>query len=193
MAPGGGSVSALAAALSAGLASMVANLTHGKREFKRVEGMMADLSIEAQGLKVKALELVDADTAAFNRYIAAMRLPKKSDEEKIRRAEAMEEAAKEMTRVPLATLKLAVRTAELAETALRRGNPTTASDAGTALAQAEAAATGAYLNVMINLPSVADREFTNRTAGEAEELFHNARTTARRGVKLAIKKTAYEG
>lgn len=192
MAPGGGSVAALAAALSAGLSSMVANLTYGKKEFRRAEKLMIDLSTRAQALKDRALALIDADTDAFNGFIAAMRLPKTSETDEAARAEAMEEAAQEMTRVPLETLTLAAEAAETADAVLRRGNPSTSSDAGSALAQAEAAALGAYLNVMINLPSVKDRGFTDAAAAEAERLLSRARGTCKRGINLAIKRNRHE-
>jgi len=188
MAPGGGSVSALSAALSAGLTSMVANLTYGKKEFKRAEKLMSELSVGAQGIKDRALILIDEDTEAFNDYIASIRLPQKTDIEKAARTAAIQEAAKRMTAVPLETLSLASDAAEIAETALRRGNPSTLSDAGSALAQAEAAALGAYLNVKINLPSVADESFTKRTAAEADILLKRARASCSRGIKYAFKK-----
>lgn len=192
MAPGGGSVSALSAALSAGLSSMSANLTYGKKGFKRSEKLMTEISTRAQALKDRALILIDEDTEAFNLYIASIRLPKRTETEVLARSSAMETAAKQMTSVPLETLTLASEAAVLAETALKRGNPSIISDAGTALAQAEASALGAYLNVMINLPSIRDSEFKARAAAEADVLITKTRSVCRRGIKLAVTRTGYD-
>ena len=71
-APGGGSVSALAGALAAGLTSMVAALTHEKKEFLVKKPMMEDVGVHAQGLKDTLLYLVDEDTNAFKEILSAM-------------------------------------------------------------------------------------------------------------------------
>ena len=84
-APGGGSVSALLGSLAAALASMVAALTHGKKGMEEKKSQMENVGIKAQELKDRLSTLVDADTEAFNELMAAMRLPKKTDEQKTAR------------------------------------------------------------------------------------------------------------
>ncbi|MCI0470163.1 MAG: glutamate formimidoyltransferase, partial [Candidatus Aminicenantes bacterium] len=81
-APGGGSVAALNGALSAGLSSMVGNLTYVKKEFKDVRDEMIAVSTRAQQLKDFFTEAVDTDTDAFNKIMACFSMPKNSDEEK---------------------------------------------------------------------------------------------------------------
>ncbi|MCK4689276.1 MAG: glutamate formimidoyltransferase, partial [Candidatus Marinimicrobia bacterium] len=94
-APGGGSVSALCGSLAASLTAMVANLTHGKKGYERQFKKMNDLAIEAQHLKDELLRFVDLDTAAFNKVMDSFRLPKKTEEEKAGRAQAIQDATKE--------------------------------------------------------------------------------------------------
>ncbi|MCK5153562.1 MAG: glutamate formimidoyltransferase [Spirochaetales bacterium] len=170
MAPGGGSVSALSGALSAGLTSMVANLTFGKKGYERSTKKMKDISIRAQELKVQLLGLVEADTDAFNNYISALRLPKKSENEFNTRAAAVESASKTITLVPLDTLRLCREIIDLAETVLKRGNNNALSDAFVGVSQANAAGEGAYLNIRINLPGVKDKEFVDKVLKEADSL-----------------------
>ncbi len=170
MAPGGGSVSALSGALSAGLTSMVANLTFGKKGYERSNKKMKDISIKAQELKVQLLGLAEADTDAFNNYISALRFPRKSDNEILVRSAAIEKAAKSITLVPLDTLRLCGEIITLAETVLKRGNKNALSDAFVGVSQANAAAEGAYLNIRINLPEVKDKEFGGEVLNEADLL-----------------------
>jgi glutamate formiminotransferase / formiminotetrahydrofolate cyclodeaminase len=180
MAPGGGSVSALSGALSAGLTSMVANLTIGKKGYKSGNKKMKEISIRAQDLKDRLLGLVDADTNAFNNYIKAVRLPKKSNTEIAARADAIESAAKVMTIVPLDTLRFCSELIKLCEIVLKRGNKNALSDAFVGVSQANAAGEGAYLNVRINLPEVKDKEFPDKVLNEAEKLINEISRTHRR-------------
>ncbi|MBU8913203.1 MAG: cyclodeaminase/cyclohydrolase family protein, partial [Spirochaetales bacterium] len=173
MAPGGGSVSALSAALSASLTSMVANLTFGKKGYERQNKPMKEISIRAQELKARLLCLVDSDSDAFNEYIRALRLPKQSEAGIKDRAQAVESAAITMTTTPLETLRLCRELITLAEKVLRKGNSNALSDAFVAVSQANAAAEGAFLNVRINLPEVNDQVFVTSTSEEAEMLMND--------------------
>jgi glutamate formiminotransferase / formiminotetrahydrofolate cyclodeaminase len=187
-APGGGSVSALSGALSAALATMVANLTYGNKEYKRFDNQMGELAVRAQKLQSEYLALIDADSDSFNHYMSAMRLPKKTDEDKATRTAVMQEAAKGMTNVPLKTLTLTRDLLECAELVIKRGNSNAASDAGVAALQAEAAAAGAYFNVIINLPSIKDENFKANVKKEADAALEHAQKNSRRLVKQVQKK-----
>ena len=169
-APGGGSVAALCGALSAALSAMVANLTYGKKGYEAVRGAMRSVAVRAQVLKDGLLAAIDADTRAFNGVLEAFRLPKSTEEQTRDREKAVEAASKEATLVPLGVLEAAVELAGLAETAAREGNRNSASDAGVAGLAALAAGRGAYYNVRINLPGIADAGFKSATAAKAEDL-----------------------
>ncbi len=150
-APGGGSVAALVGALSASLSAMVASLTFAKRGMEDTREVMEATGRDAQALKDWFLAAVDRDTDAFNAVLAAIRLPRKTDEERATREAAMAEANLGATMVPLEVLERTVEALELALVAARDGNPNSVTDAGVGAACALAAAEGASLNVRINL------------------------------------------
>ncbi len=157
-APGGGSVSALAGALGAALTAMVANLTIGKKGYEEQWNSMSDLAVKAQALKAALTRSVDADTNAFNLVMAAMKLPKSGDQEKLARDAALEAGYKAAIEVPLATAETCLEALKLSAAAVS-GNKNSASDAGVAALMAKAGVHGAALNVLINLGSVKDNAY----------------------------------
>ncbi len=191
-APGGGSVAALAGALGSSLSSMVANLTYGKREYKKVNRRMKSLALEAQDLKDEFLSLIEKDTEAFNGVMDAMRLKKKTEEEKKRREEAIEEATKKATLVPLEMMKKSESILDLASIAEKNGNQNSVSDAGVAAIMADAACEGAYLNVIINLGNIKDEKFKNSIRTEAEDILNRVKRKAKRIKKKVITKLVGE-
>ncbi len=179
-APGGGSVAALCGALAAGLASMVAALTWSKRGMEDARPRMKQAGDRAQALKGWFLLAVDRDTDAFNAVLAAMRLPRQTDEQQAARAQALEQANQNATRVPLEVLERSVECFELAQRVAEHGNPASVSDAGVAGAAALAAAEGAALNVRINVPSLTDAGVAAELLARTEELLGQARAAAGR-------------
>jgi glutamate formiminotransferase/formiminotetrahydrofolate cyclodeaminase len=169
-APGGGSVAALNGTLSAGLSSMVGNLTYNKKGYNEVKEIMIELSDQAQRLKEFFTESIDKDTEAFNKVMDAFALPKGTDEEKALRDSAIKEATKGATLVPFSVLEKTKQAAELALTAAEKGNRNSLSDAGVAGLTAAAAAEGALYNVMINLDGIDDETFNQETAQKAIEI-----------------------
>lgn len=169
-APGGGSVSAYMGALAAALGTMVANLSAHKAGWDDRWEEFSDIAVKGQNLVDTLLHLVDEDTEAFNRIMAAIGLPKGSEEERKARAEAMEEATLYACRVPLQTMKESLATFEpLREVALK-GNPASASDAGVGALAARAAVHGAGLNVRINAAGLSDKAMAHRLVAEAADL-----------------------
>ncbi|MEP0775380.1 MAG: glutamate formimidoyltransferase [Acidobacteriota bacterium] len=155
-APGGGSVAALAAALGAALAAMVSNLSHGKKGFEEHGDALERIGERGQALKDELLAAVDADTAAFDRLLEAMRLPKKTAEEQQARARAVADATVGAIEVPLGVLERCPEVIELCREVARLGLPASRSDAGVGVQMARAGAAGAYQNVCINLPGLDD-------------------------------------
>jgi len=102
--------------------------------------------------------------------MAAMKLPKKTEEDKIRRSEAIQKAIKDATLVPLHTMKLCWEVIVLAETAAKYGNQNALSDAGVSAITALTGLKSAYFNVLINLPGVKDNKFQNKTREEAKKI-----------------------
>jgi glutamate formiminotransferase/formiminotetrahydrofolate cyclodeaminase len=174
-APGGGSVAALMGSLAAALAAMVANLTVGKKGYESVWTELATLAEEGQRVKDTLARSVDEDTAAFNRVMDAMRLPKGTPDEHAARAEAMESANTHAAEVPLRTARVCLDALRLAEQAATHGNTNSASDAGVAALAAQAGLEGAALNVLINLGSIADKAFVSACAAEVERVVADGR------------------
>ena len=96
------------------------------------------------------------DTAAFDAFLAAMRMPKQTDEEKAARKRAMLETTIGTIEVPMTTLEACPEIVELCLEVARVGLPQSLSDAGTGAEMARAAAAGAYQNVCINMPGLDD-------------------------------------
>ena len=169
-APGGGSVAALAGSLGAALAAMVANLTVGKKGYEAAWESSATLAERAQALKAALLVAVDDDTKAFDDVLAAMRLPKATEEQQRVREAAIAAAYEKATAVPLATARLCLQALELAKEAAITGNRNSVSDAGVGALLAKAGLDAAILNVRINLPSVREGGFKTATLAEIAEL-----------------------
>ena len=170
-APGGGSVAALCGALSAGLSSMVASLTVGKKGYDEVQAEMTGIAVEAQPLKDAFLLAVDDDTFAFNQVMESFSLPKATPEEQTIRDEAIEKASQKATLVPLSVLEQCMKAIELARRVVEQGNRNSLSDAGVASLAARTAAAGAYLNVLINLGGLRDKPFVAATREKADTLW----------------------
>jgi len=177
-APGGGSASALAVAAAAGLAEMVANLTLGREPFAAVEADIKAVFKAVPGLRREAAALVDRDTEAFCKVMAAMRLPKATDEEKAKRRQAIEAATKEAAEVPLRVTALAGEILALARVVAEKGNPNAITDAGVAGRLGLAGAEGAALNVRINLAGIKDEDYRRRTEAKVAQNLQLARETA---------------
>jgi len=186
-APGGGSVAALCGALSGALSAMVGALTHGKKGYEEAFDQAEEIGVEGQRLKDEFLAYVDLDTDAFNNVMAAMRLPRKSDEDKAARAAAIQEASKEATLVPLNVLRRTREAAEIARRIVGMGNKNSVSDAGVAALTARTAAEGAYLNVAINLPGIDDEKFRAETLAEAGKIRKEVVEHTEETVRLAEK------
>jgi formiminotetrahydrofolate cyclodeaminase len=185
-APGGGSVAALGGALAAGLVSMVGELTLGREKYAAVQDDMERLCRLGKELASQLLELIDEDTAAFAAYLAALKLPRETDQQKAERRVAVQDAAKKTVTVPLHTLELCAETAELALTAIKEGNVNAVSDAASAGQFAHAAAVSAAYNVRINLPSVKDPVFAQEKTAACTAALERA-DRALRGIEEAIE------
>jgi glutamate formiminotransferase/formiminotetrahydrofolate cyclodeaminase len=196
MAPGGGSVSALCAALSASLASMVANLTFEKKGYETNKPLMDELANKAQRLKSQFLQLIDADVVAFNKIIEARRLPKDSEIEIAARDKGMFAAIKEAIDVPFLILSQCQEALQIAETVIEKGNPNSLSDGGVAVLNAVSAAEGAYMNVLINLAGLGAHDeqgaFKAKIAHTSRELIEAIRNKGA-AIKAAVYKKLEEG
>ena len=169
-APGGGSVSAYMGALGAALGTMVANLSSHKPGWDERWKEFSDWAEKGQEILGRLLSLVDEDTAAFNRIMEALGMPKGTEKEKEDRAAALEAATLYATQVPLKTMKAAAEVFPLVRAMALEGNPNSVSDAGVGALAARSAVLGAWLNVKINAASLKDRAAAEALLSEAEGL-----------------------
>jgi formiminotetrahydrofolate cyclodeaminase len=158
-APGGGSVSALAASLGSALASMVCRLTIGKNSNVTIQIELESVLIKSERLRAKFTALIDEDTNAFKKVIAAYRLPKDTTEQNAQRVGAIQAAYKEATVVPLQLLELCAEAVALLKIVGEKGNNNSLTDAGVAVLMLGAACEGAAMNIRINLAGITDLSF----------------------------------
>ncbi len=169
-APGGGSVSALVGAVGVALGVMVANLSAGKRGWEDRLGYFSDWGVQGQALKDQLLRFVDEDTAAFERVMAAFRLPRKTEEEKVNRQQAIQSATLYAAEVPLLIAETTSKAYPLLLSMAESGNPHSITDAGVGALCVHAAIRGAVLNVRINLKSLHDLERKQALSLACEQL-----------------------
>ncbi len=187
-APGGGSISAYMGALAAALGTMVANLSSHKRGWDERWKEFSDWADKGQSLITELLHLVDEDTEAFNRIMAAFGMPKKTDEEKAARTAAIQEATLFATQVPLHTMQTSFRTFDICRAMVEEGNPASVSDAGVGALAARAAVLGAGFNVKINAGSLTDRAVAEKLIAQANELIAKANQTEAEITKIVESK-----
>lgn len=173
-APGGGSVAAYCGALGAALGTMVANLSAHKRGWDERWEEFSAWAAKGETLRRELVALVDEDTRAFDRIIAAMQLPKGSPEQVEARKAAIREATKGAILTPLRTLELCVESMAVIKAMAEQGLKASASDAGVGALCARAGAIGAYLNVRINCASLDDEAWKKDVLAKAEALKRKA-------------------
>lgn len=168
-APGGGSAAALEGALGVSLTAMVCSLTVGKKKYAEYEELVQSTQDKANDLKARFVDVMDRDTEAFNVVSAAFGMPKATDEEKAARSAAIQKGLEGCTKTPFEMMELAVEALELTASILGKSNDSAASDLGVSALSLRAAIQGAWLNVLINIGSLKNKELAGdyRAKGEA--------------------------
>lgn len=168
--PGGGSISALAAAAAAALAGMVAKLTIGRKGFEQEESRMDAISVQVAELRKKLLKDISRDAESFEQVMAARRLAKTTEEEIIIRERAVEEALKRAALIPLGVARDALAILEMSEIVVQKGNPNAVTDGAVSAMMARTAVLGALYNVKINLSFIRDKAFAADLTLEIDDL-----------------------
>lgn len=186
-APGGGSVAAYMGAMGAALGTMVANLSSHKPGWDERWEEFSQWAEKGMAIEQELLRLVNEDTAAFNKIMAAFGMPKATEEDKRLRSQAIQEATRFAAEVPLQTMKASMKVFALCRAMAEQGNPNSVSDAGVGALAARAAVMGAGLNVKINATSLKDKALAERLAQEAETLVRQAKAEEQAIIDLVEK------
>ncbi|KAM5152882.1 formimidoyltransferase-cyclodeaminase [Mantella aurantiaca] len=175
--PGGGSVSAAVSAMGAALGCMVGQMTYGKRQFESVDGVMRELIPPFYFALDDLLNLVDADSNAFASYMAALKLPRDSEEQQQKRFTSLQNGLKEAVGVPLSLAeKINTLWKPLLELC-KHGNAACISDLQVAAKALETGVFGAYFNVLINLRDIKDDDFKSQTRKKVTHLLDEAKNS----------------
>lgn len=168
--PGGGSIAALSAAIAASLSEMVAHLTIGKKGYEALEEEMQDIAKDVFQYRERLIRTIDKDSNAYNDVMAAIKLPKGTEQERNNRERAIQEALINATLVPLDVARDAFKIIELAGKAVKQGNKNAVSDAAVAVMMARTAVLSALYNVKINLASIKDTTFVEEIREEIKHM-----------------------
>ena len=168
-APGGGSTAALAGALGAALTAMVCRLTEGRKKYEEFQNHVLEVKEKATALQAKFIDVMDRDTEAFMVISNAYGMPKATDEEKAARSAAIQAGLVKSTETPMEMMELSAETIALTESLLGKFNTASASDLGVGALTLRTAVQGAWLNVLINIGSLKDKELAEnyRAKGQA--------------------------
>lgn len=173
-APGGGSISAYCGTMGAALGTMVANLSAHKRGWDDRWEEFSKWAEKGLAFQNELLRLVDEDTNSFNRIMEAFRLPKDSEEEKAKRAEAIQAATKFAIETPFKVMETAYNSMEVMHAMADFGNPNSVTDAGVGALCARTAVIGAFLNVKINCGDCDDKVFVTDILKRGQQLVDKA-------------------
>lgn len=187
-APGGGSVSAALAAMGVALGSMVGKLTYGVRKFEDLDAHMRRIIPPLHELTRQLIPMIDADTEAFNDFMAGLRMPKDTQEQKNARSAKMQAGLKTASRVPLKTMQLGDRAWEFMCDAARYGNIASKSDVQVGARALETGIWGAYQNVRINAADIQDADFKQEILAQAEAIAVRAKDQCARVLGILEKR-----
>ncbi len=171
VAPGGGSVAAAIGGFGAALGTMVANLSAAKRGWDQRWEEFSAWAEKGQAACAELLALVDKDTEAFHEIVAARRMPR--TDAKARDA-AIEAATRGAIEVPLRVMEVALASMDLLRAMVESGNPNSVSDAAVGVLCARSAVMGAFLNVRINAPGLADKKAAAAYVARGEKMQEDA-------------------
>lgn len=147
---------------------MVASLSEGREKYAAHAETHAWAKSAGEELADRLLRIADEDSAAYDGFAAAMKLPRETEDERARRTAAIRAAARVASEVPLRCVEACREVVRAAEALAGRSNRNASSDLSVAALLAEAAVHGAGENVFVNLPSLGDEAYGGELRIKAE-------------------------
>ena len=176
--PGGGTAAAVALSHGAALAIMVCNLTLGKERWEQGWGAAESCKNIAEPLLERGYQLAGEDAEAFDRVMAAFKMPKGTEDEVHDRKAAIRAETLNAAIVPMQTARLAYELLAALPSLASSGNANAVTDVGVAGLLVSAACKGALFNVEINLNSLPE-DMAGELRDELDDLRMKCRDTAR--------------
>ena len=164
--PGGGGASALVGAIGTALASMVGNLTTGKKKYAEFEDDIQRILKKADELRSALLLQIDEDANCFEPLSKAYGLLKDDPN----RDEVMENALHLACTAPLAIMKTSAEAIELHAELAVKGSTIMLSDVGVGVLCCKTSLMGASLSIFINVRLMKDRDYAEALKAETDAL-----------------------
>ena len=164
--PGGGGASAMVGAVGASLASMVGNLTSGKKKYAEYEPDIQRILKKAEELRSRLLELADEDAKCFEPLSRAYGIPKDDPSRK----DVMEKALRNACTAPLGIMQAACEAIELHAELEQKGSALMQSDVAVGILCCKTALQGASVNILINMRSMTDDEYASGLGSQVNAL-----------------------
>lgn len=161
--PGGGTAAALAGALGAAVGEMCAALPRTRHGTPEERTRLHEAAREFAIHRARLVALADDDGAAVTAMMAAVRLPMATADDAAVRREALAEATRRATRVPLETVKVCAAALERMRDVAVMGARVATSDVFAAIGLLKASADGAASNVRTNLHGLDDEGYVRET------------------------------
>ncbi len=171
--PGGGGAAALVGALGVALNSMVANFSIGKKKFMDIEDKHRDIINRGYELKDELIELIDKDAENFLPLSKAYGIKAITDEEKADKEKVLQDALKVACSSPMNMVECIYESILLHEELVGISSKLIISDIGVGVQCLKAALYSAQLNVVINVNSIKDEEYTNEVREKTEVMVEN--------------------
>ncbi len=184
--PGGGGAAALGGAIGMALSNMVGNLTIGKKKYIDVEEEVKQLVLKGEDIISELQSLVDKDAEVFEPLSKAYGLPKDTPQQIKFKEETMENCSKAACSVPMEIMRKSYEGITIHQRMGQIGSSLAVSDVGCGVAFLKAALVAGSLNVMINLNTIKDQDFVNRTRKEMNELLEEGSRKADDTLKSVI-------
>ncbi|GAV23430.1 cyclodeaminase/cyclohydrolase family protein [Carboxydothermus pertinax] len=186
--PGGGGAAALGGAIGMALSNMVGNLTVGKKKYADVEDEVKELIARGSQIIEELKSLVDKDAEVFEPLSKAYGLPAETEEQKKIKEETLEKCSKDACSVPMEIMRKAFEGIKIHQRMGQIGSKLAISDVGCGVVFLKSALISGMLNVIINLNTIKDQEFVNKTKAEMEQLLNEGSKIADETLELVINK-----